>query len=164
MSLYSEWEQLIDNQSKKSFDEFIEKYNAAEIKIYGEILKDPESEVTGTFHELALKYDVEEVLFMGFLDGVNTSQKAPLDLEIIDGDTTVTICVDPEKLYFNMLAASAEHLYTLSEWDNVLDGQKREEITKDYKKSKTVVKEKIPGRNDPCSCGSGKKYKKCCGV
>ncbi len=25
------------------------------------------------------------------------------------------------------------------------------------------VKEKEPGRNDPCSCGSGKKYKKCCG-
>ena len=22
---------------------------------------------------------------------------------------------------------------------------------------------KTPGRNDPCSCGSGKKYKKCCG-
>lgn len=21
----------------------------------------------------------------------------------------------------------------------------------------------VPGRNDPCSCGSGKKYKKCCG-
>ncbi|MDR3378349.1 MAG: SEC-C metal-binding domain-containing protein, partial [Verrucomicrobiae bacterium] len=20
-----------------------------------------------------------------------------------------------------------------------------------------------PGRNDPCPCGSGKKYKKCCG-
>lgn len=25
------------------------------------------------------------------------------------------------------------------------------------------VVEKVPGRNDPCSCGSGKKYKKCCG-
>ena len=23
--------------------------------------------------------------------------------------------------------------------------------------------EKKPGRNDPCSCGSGKKYKQCCG-
>lgn len=23
---------------------------------------------------------------------------------------------------------------------------------------------KVPGRNDPCNCGSGKKYKKCCGV
>lgn len=28
---------------------------------------------------------------------------------------------------------------------------------------KTVVAIKEPGRNDPCSCGSGKKYKKCCG-
>ena len=27
----------------------------------------------------------------------------------------------------------------------------------------TVVKEKEPGRNEPCPCGSGKKYKKCCG-
>jgi preprotein translocase subunit SecA len=23
--------------------------------------------------------------------------------------------------------------------------------------------DKEPGRNDPCPCGSGKKYKKCCG-
>ena len=33
----------------------------------------------------------------------------------------------------------------------------------------TVKKEpkkadKKPGRNDPCPCGSGKKYKKCCGI
>ena len=28
---------------------------------------------------------------------------------------------------------------------------------------KTVVKEKKVGRNEPCPCGSGKKYKKCCG-
>ncbi|MFN2340890.1 MAG: preprotein translocase subunit SecA [Halanaerobium sp.] len=27
----------------------------------------------------------------------------------------------------------------------------------------TIVKEEEPGRNDPCPCGSGKKYKKCCG-
>lgn len=26
-----------------------------------------------------------------------------------------------------------------------------------------AVKAKTPGRNDPCSCGSGKKYKNCCG-
>ncbi|MFR4118040.1 MAG: SEC-C metal-binding domain-containing protein, partial [Bilophila wadsworthia] len=24
--------------------------------------------------------------------------------------------------------------------------------------------ENKPGRNDPCPCGSGKKYKKCCGA
>ena len=27
-----------------------------------------------------------------------------------------------------------------------------------------VIKSETPGRNEPCSCGSGKKYKKCCGA
>jgi len=32
------------------------------------------------------------------------------------------------------------------------------------KKGKTVInKSNKVGRNDPCPCGSGKKYKKCCG-
>ena len=31
------------------------------------------------------------------------------------------------------------------------------------KKQQTVVKPEEPGRNDPCPCGSGKKYKRCCG-
>jgi uncharacterized protein YchJ len=28
--------------------------------------------------------------------------------------------------------------------------------------NKPFVKVKTPGRNDPCDCGSGLKYKKCC--
>ena len=28
---------------------------------------------------------------------------------------------------------------------------------------KTIIAEKKVGRNEPCPCGSGKKYKKCCG-
>lgn len=31
-------------------------------------------------------------------------------------------------------------------------------------KQVTSVSAKTPNRNDPCSCGSGKKYKKCCGA
>jgi len=27
-----------------------------------------------------------------------------------------------------------------------------------------IHSEKKPNRNDPCPCGSGKKYKKCCGA
>ena len=40
------------------------------------------------------------------------------------------------------------------------------ESSSDGTVSKTVVKTKGPkiGRNDPCPCGSGKKYKKCCGA
>lgn len=30
-------------------------------------------------------------------------------------------------------------------------------------RSDTVTVSKTPSRNEPCSCGSGKKYKKCCG-
>ena len=37
------------------------------------------------------------------------------------------------------------------------------ELTALLNKSVTVKVDKTPARNNPCSCGSGKKYKKCCG-
>ena len=46
---------------------------------------------------------------------------------------------------------------------NSLDGQKVQN-TSNADVNRTVVNDgpKV-GRNDPCSCGSGKKYKNCCG-
>lgn len=38
-----------------------------------------------------------------------------------------------------------------------------EELTVLLSKTTTLRLEKTPSRNDPCVCGSGKKYKKCCG-
>jgi hypothetical protein len=29
-------------------------------------------------------------------------------------------------------------------------------------RTKAVARQKLPGRNDPCLCGSGRKFKKCC--
>lgn len=77
--------------------------------------------------------------------------------------STVKLDVDFEKLYFNMMEAKAKWLFTLPEWESVLTKEKREEITKNWRLSKQAVSEKTVGRNDPCPCGSGKKYKKCCG-
>lgn len=37
------------------------------------------------------------------------------------------------------------------------------ELTVLLNKSETVTTAKLPSRNDPCSCGSGVKFKKCCG-
>lgn len=37
------------------------------------------------------------------------------------------------------------------------------ELTALLNKSATVKQDKVPSRNDPCSCGSGLKFKKCCG-
>ena len=38
-----------------------------------------------------------------------------------------------------------------------------DELTLELNKASEVKIEKTPSRNEPCSCGSGKKYKKCCG-
>jgi SWIM/SEC-C metal-binding protein len=37
------------------------------------------------------------------------------------------------------------------------------ELTALLNKGSTIKQGETPTRNDPCSCGSGKKYKKCCG-
>ena len=39
----------------------------------------------------------------------------------------------------------------------------RKALYKEQKSSTTIVKDKKVYPNDPCPCGSGKKYKKCCG-
>ena len=37
------------------------------------------------------------------------------------------------------------------------------DFVRGIKETQPIVKDKIPGRNDLCPCGSGKKYKHCCG-
>ena len=84
-------------------------------------------------------------------------------METLEEDTSVELEIDFEKLYFNMLSAKADWLYEMSQWENILTSEKRQQIRKEYNKTRTVVNENKIGRNDACPCGSGKKYKKCCG-
>ncbi|MEA4989213.1 MAG: SEC-C metal-binding domain-containing protein [Anaerovorax sp.] len=163
MSLFEQWQDLIGNQTDETFSTFWENYSSTEKKIYSSILDHPTEKVTGTFDELVAKYSADPVIFMGFLDGIQSSLKKGQDIEKIDETSQIELDIDLEKLYFNMLAAEADYLYGLPQWETILSAEKKEEITKNYKRSKTVVKEKAPGRNDLCPCGSGKKYKKCCG-
>lgn len=164
MSLYQEWVDLYEGQTNETFQKFWNEYSAAETKIYTELLSSPESKYEGVVKDKAAELDIDIKIFMGFLDGINDSLKESLDIENIEPDTQFSLDVDYEKLYFNMLDAKADYLYTLPQWDTILTEEKRAEITKAFKKSKTVVKEVRIGRNDPCPCGSGKKYKKCCGA
>jgi len=163
MSLFQQWQDLIGNQTDESFPKFWENYSSTEKKIYSSILEHPTEKVCGSFEELAGKYDADPVIFMGFLDGIQSSLKKEQPIEKMDESSQIELVIDLEKLYFNMLAADADYLYGLPQWETILSAEKREEITKNYKRSKTVIKEKTPGRNDLCPCGSGKKYKKCCG-
>ena len=81
----------------------------------------------------------------------------------MDEDTKVSLAVDKEKLYKNMVDAKADWLYNLPMWDDIFDQDTKHALYLEQKKSGTVVVGKKIGRNDPCPCGSGKKYKKCCG-
>ena len=163
MTLFEEWKNLIENQTEESFPEFWKEYSGAETKIYSDILDRPEEKITGTLGELAAAYEVRPVIYMGFLDGINSSLKAGNDFENFDENSAVEIEIEPETLFYNMLAAGADYLYSLPQWTDILGEDKMTEIAKKYKKSKTVVKGKKIGRNEPCPCGSGKKYKHCCG-
>ena len=163
MTLFEEWRDLIENQTEDTFPEFWKEYSEAETKIYSDILDRPEEKMTGTLGELAEKYQVRPVIFMGFLDGVDSSLKKSNDFENFDENSQVEVEIEPEKLFYNMLAADAEYLYGLPQWETILGEEKMTQIAKEYKRSKTIVKGKKIGRNEPCPCGSGKNYKHCCG-
>ena len=164
MTLFEQWKDLIENQTEETFRDFWEEYSGAETKIYSDILDKPEEKMTGTLGELAAKYEVRPVIFMGFLDGINSSLKKEIKLDSLKSGSKVTLDIDFEKLYYNMLDCKAEWLYTLKEWEPILTPERRKEITQEFRTSKMFVKTAEPGRNDPCPCGSGKKYKKCCGA
>lgn len=139
-------------------------YFTIEKGIYEHILSNPAEVVSGTVKELADKYQTEVLIMTGFLDGINESLKGYENpIETMDENTQVKIEIDPEKLYYNMVEAKAEWLYTLPQWDSILSEEKRKELYKQQKASGTIRKEKKIFPNDPCPCGSGKKYKKCCG-
>ena len=59
-----------------------------------------------------------------------------------------------DKDYKNIIEIINNYKNTLPIW--VYNGYSKKEVN-------SMPKEKKVGRNDPCPCGSGKKYKKCCG-
>ena len=164
-NLLETWRGIAYNQeqTQKQYDEFWAAYFAQEKDVYKDILSKHGTPVTGTVEELAKKYNMEVLTMVGFLDGIDESLKKSNDLENITETSEVSLDYDDEKLYKNMVAARADWLYGLEEWNDILSEDKRKVLYKEEKLSGTVVKEKKVGRNDPCPCGSGKKYKYCCG-
>ncbi len=165
MALLDTWRQLAyqTEMNQKQAGEFWGTYFNFEKGIYEKILAAPNDPVKGSVKELAEKFEVEILIMTGFLDGINDSLKEPNPIESMDEDTIVSLDYDVEKLYYNMVACKADWLYELPAWDNLLSEEKRKQLYKEQKASGTVVKGKKIGRNEPCPCGSGKKYKLCCG-
>ncbi len=165
MSLLETWRETAysQNTDKNVLKRFWEDYFLKEKSIYEKLLANPEEAVSGTVKELAEKYGVTVMEMTGFLDGIDESLKTPNPINEMEEDTTVSLDFDNEKLYKNMVDAKADWLYNLPAWDEIFDADKKHALYIEAKRMNTIVKGKKIGRNDPCPCGSGKKYKNCCG-
>ena len=164
MALLDQWRDVAYDESanKGDLQRFWGDYFKKEQAIYKELLAAPDTEVKGTVKELADKYGVTVMEMTGFLDGIQESLVNPNPIEEMEEDTEVSLKFDKELLYKNMVAADAEWLYGLEEWKEIFDEDKLKELYKEQKSSQTVVNAPKIYPNDPCPCGSGKKYKKCC--
>ena len=165
MALLQTWRDVAYSQEtdKKQLQQFWSDYFLTEKGIYEQLLENPDEAVSGTVKELAEKYDIPIMKMVGFLDGINDSLKTTNPIEEMEEDTVVSLDFDNEKLYKNMVDAKADWLYELPAWDKIFDADKKKELYREAKKMNTIVKGPKVGRNDPCPCGSGKKYKFCCG-
>lgn len=170
MTLLETWRNLAYEQEMddRKYQMFWATYFNFEKGVYEDILagrgegKEP---VKGTVKELAEKYGLELLTMVGVLDGMNDSLNTPNPIETMDENTEVVLDFNNELLYKNMVEAKAEWLYTLPQWDAILPADVRKALYKEQKMSTTVINTQPKvGRNDPCPCGSGKKYKKCCGA
>ena len=165
MALLQDWQAIAYNKetNKNELQKFWQDYFLIEKGIYEKLLTNPNEVVKGTVKELADKYQIDVMTMTGFLDGINDSLKVPNPIETMTEDTEVNLGLDQEKLYKNMVVAKADWLYDLPEWDLIFSAEKKKALYLEQKKSGTIVKPKKIGRNDPCPCGSGKKYKYCHG-
>ncbi len=165
MALLEQWHGIAYNEKtdKGELQKFWQRYFLLEKSVYEQLLENPDEVVEGTVKELAEKYDIDIMAMTGFLDGINDSLITPNPIEEMEEDTKVSLAFDKEKLYKNMVDAKAEWLYELPQWEKIFDEETRKALYLEQKKANTVVKEAKVYPNDPCPCGSGKKYKKCCG-
>ncbi|MDE7177843.1 MAG: SEC-C domain-containing protein [Lachnospiraceae bacterium] len=165
MALLQNWRDMAYSETtdKGSLQRLWAEYFQKEKEIYAQLLKTPDKAVKGTVKELAEKFEVDIMTMTGFLDGINDSLKKANPIEEMEEDTKVSLGFDKELLYKNMVAAGADWLYGLEEWNDIFDEDKRKALYREQKESTTVHKEPKVYPNDPCPCGSGKKYKKCCG-
>ena len=82
MSLYQDWQNLIDNQTEETFEAFWKEYAETESKVYAHILENHTEHLHGTVEELVAQFECNKVIFTGFLDGINSKRYFEKRIEI----------------------------------------------------------------------------------
>lgn len=164
MSLYENWMKKAFSQDGASVEAIWNEYLPKEQKIYEYILSEKVELLEGTVAELAERFSMKAEEIVAFVDGINEALPELYEMDTMTEETALSLKIDYAALYKKMVEYKAETLYNLPEWDGIFDADARKKLMIEQKSSRTIVKEAKVGRNDPCPCGSGKKYKKCCGA
>ncbi len=163
MKLYEQWIRTAYNERGEALATFWDTYLPLEQTVYEKLLEDKTTSIKGTVGEISEQLSLEPVLLTGFLDGINDATGNTINMEELALETKIDVTIDFEKLYKKMVEYKAEHLYELDQWENIFSADQLDSFYKEQKSSRTVIKDKKVGRNEPCPCGSGKKFKQCCG-
>jgi SWIM/SEC-C metal-binding protein len=91
--------------------------------------------------------------------GYSTKRTVKLGTE--KNPLTLVVCSEEKKAQVAALVAD-NNLFANISVDSAVD-EDLNELDAILNKPTTTTFDKTPSRNDPCSCGSGTKYKKCCG-
>ncbi len=165
MTIYESWIKKAYNDKGQAVKKFWDdEYMPAEQKVYENIIKNKRTEFKGTLKSFSMEFNMSPEFVIGFLDGIHEVSTPPTEVKDLEEDTIIEFSIELKALYKKMVEFKAEHLYTLPEWNEVFSPDEQRELYFEQKKSGTIVKGSKPSRNDPCPCGSGVKYKKCCGA
>ncbi|MBT7121666.1 MAG: SEC-C domain-containing protein, partial [Clostridia bacterium] len=121
MSLYSQWNGIAEaERAPEENQAFWDEYFEIETQAYKKILTRKQDFYEDKLSAIAAEFEMSSVVFTGFMDGINTSLDKEVDLDKLKEGSKVSLRLDFEKLYYNMLEAKAKWLYTLDEWDDIL--------------------------------------------
>ena len=158
-----------DDINGKTPEEVIDYINDKVVSEYEKKLKDLPEEIRDEF-EKAISLNVIDKYWTENINALAHLREAvmmrgyggqdPLRAYSMDGVTmydNMLINIDKDITLFLLRAEVKQNIERKEVVKNKLTNDKDETTTKTQAKSKKV------GRNDPCPCGSGKKYKQCCG-
>ncbi|MCM1988419.1 SEC-C metal-binding domain-containing protein [Oceanirhabdus seepicola] len=148
---------IVEKVQKCDYD--YKKYSVDKIKEFGSEKYIKNSGCRNDLKDLLLKsYNMEEYDAEEIIDACEYAIKNDKDVQFVMEYLSHSLVVNDMNIYAKLL----KHLIALKE-ENVhwtLKGYTPKEIESLKENKGTQLK---IGRNDPCYCGSGKKYKKCCG-
>ena len=150
-------EEVIDKLSKTVIEEYVDK------------IKEIPPEITNEFEKVVTlqvldNYWMEHINTMSHLrEGIHLrgyAQEDPLRAYTMEGFDLFDAMlqkIDKDVSIFLLKAEVRQNIERKAPSKKQITNEKEEGVKKTPKKSQKI------GRNDPCPCGSGKKYKQCCG-